>query len=129
MHNLAFLQLEANNLLDAEANFTEALANLRQLAINNPDIYLLYVVTAIINIAEIQYKTFRYEESEKNYTEAFDIYVDLIRKLPGIHSDRVTSEFCKLIEIKEKLSKTGEAEELKVKLNELMSTTDTDNKQ
>jgi len=116
LNNLAGLQADTNRYKEAGANYTEALAIRRKLAESNPDVYLPYVALTLNNLALLQADTNCYKEAEANYTEAFKIYIEFINRAPDKYHDNLIEVLKGLIEVKEKLLKNEEAEELKKKL-------------
>jgi len=122
LKNLAILQSKSMRFNEAEDNHAEALEIRRKLAEDGSDDYLYDLASlSLYNLAVLQSKTGRYKEAESNYTEALGIF----QKLAEINPDEYLTDAAYtltlecLIEIKEKLSKTDEAEELKKKLVEI----------
>jgi tetratricopeptide (TPR) repeat protein len=132
LNNLALLQADTSRHAEAEANYTEALKIRRELAETNPGAYLPDLARTLNNLASLQADTNRYAEAEKSYTEAFNIFTDLVRNNNDFtysnHFNRLFEKLKKLIYVKEKLSKTEEAEELKKIFGEIEKTNNKLNK-
>lgn len=82
LNNLAVLQKNRNEFEKAEANYSEALNILRELATTSPHEYLFDVTLTLNNLAILQRNRNEFEKAETNHSEALHIRRQLVTTSP-----------------------------------------------
>ena len=92
LNNLGILNSEQNRKPEARKACEEALKIYRELAQNNPEVYLPYVASTINNLGVLNREQNRKEEARKAYEEALKTYRELAQNSPEVYLSYVASD-------------------------------------
>jgi archaellum component FlaC len=110
LHNLADLHQITDKNMDAEAEYTESLKIRRDLAKDNPTVYLSDVAGTLNNLAILHKKIDKNMDAEAEYTESLKIRRDLAKDNPTVYLSDVAMTLNNLACLHDKTNKNMEAE-------------------
>jgi tetratricopeptide (TPR) repeat protein len=87
VNGLAALDGDQNRMEEARKGFEEALQIYRQLANNNPDVYLPEVARTLTNLAVLDVDQNRRKDARKGLEEALEIYERFAKRNPRFQPD------------------------------------------